>query len=77
MNIIRVRITLKSGEIWFASCPQTKTTPEKTVETLNRVAVAKNIGATYVLATESEYWHYRDMVRAKCMSINMSEGRRT
>jgi hypothetical protein len=40
-----------------------KKTPEKTVEHLNKLAKAKGLPATYSLATEEEYWAYRNSLK--------------
>jgi hypothetical protein len=59
MNTIRVKITIRGGEVWYATSPQVKDTPAKTVAYLNKQAVRKGVPATYELATEEAYWEYR------------------
>ena len=40
-----------------------KKTPEATVAFLNKTAQRKGLPATYSLATEEEYWAYRESIK--------------
>ena len=40
-----------------------KKTPEATVAHLNKVAKDRGLQATYSLATEQEYWAYRESIK--------------
>lgn len=63
--IVRARITMPDGEVWYASSPQVGGSPEKTIEYLNRQSQRRRLGSTYALATEKEYWEYRDQSRSR------------
>lgn len=57
--MIRTKITMKSGEVWYATAFQTHATPELTVAYLNKAAMNKKIDATYELSTEAEYLEFK------------------
>lgn len=40
-----------------------KKTPEATVEHLNKLAQKQGLPATYRLATDEEYWAYRESIK--------------
>lgn len=42
------------------SALRVKSTPEETVKYLNKLSQQRKVGATYQLATEEEYWEYRN-----------------
>ena len=65
MNRIRVKITMSTGEVWYASSMQVKSTPERTVNYLNILSRDKRLGSTYELATEEEYTNFRERRRAE------------
>jgi len=57
--MIRTKITMSTGEVWYATAFQTHATPELTVAYLNRAAKNKKLGSTYELATEAEYLEFK------------------
>lgn len=61
--MIRVKITMKSGEEWIATTFQVHPTPELTIDFLNKAAKRKKTGNIYALATEEEYQAYRKKMR--------------
>ena len=66
MPTIRVKITDSNQPMsWFASAWDDGRGPEATIKALNRKAkVVSHIGkVTYELATETDYWAYRDELK--------------
>jgi hypothetical protein len=61
---IRVKMINPELGVWYASSPLHKTTPELTIKYLNKLAKGKGIETVYELATEEEYWGYRDSRKA-------------
>jgi len=61
---LRVKIIPDEGSVWFASTPQVKRTPEATLAHVNEIAREAGVACRYELATEEQYWAYRNEVRA-------------
>ena len=59
-HTIRVKITMKDGEVWYASAWCTYKSERRFIARLNEVSKQRNIGATYELASEEAYWKYRN-----------------
>lgn len=60
---VRVKVTIPElGEhaVSYMTSPTVDGTPEKTVTKLNQLAKRKGLNTTYELATEAEYWNYRN-----------------
>lgn len=60
---IRVHVKVQGLPDAVQTSLKCKSTPEKTVEYLNKLAKDKGIPATYSLATEEEYWAYRNSLK--------------
>lgn len=58
MKTLRMRITPKSGDVWFASCPDVCNDPVKTLAKVQRKANKQVPGTVYELATEAQYQDY-------------------
>ena len=61
---IRVHVSHPLLPDSVSTCLMARKTPEATVEYLNQVSRLRNVGATYRLATDQEYWAYREQLRA-------------
>lgn len=59
LNPLRVKITMYTGESWYASAPIGKGSDDARIASLNRAAKRRGTQSTYVKATEAEYWDYR------------------
>jgi hypothetical protein len=60
---IKVKIQHPELPDWYATSLKLAATPEKTVEMLNKMAIKQGTQATYTLATEDQYWAYRDSLK--------------
>lgn len=60
---IRVKITMETGEVWFATAPPLKMTSAQMIIHLNKCAKKVGAGATYGPATEEEYQAYRNSIK--------------
>jgi hypothetical protein len=61
---IRVKIISADQPSWIATAIQQLSTPEKSIERMNKTAKERGLRVTYSLATEEEYWAYRALVKA-------------
>lgn len=62
---IRVHVAHPQLPDSVSSCVMHRATPELTVKYLNALSVKRGVGATYRLATEEEYWAYREKLKAE------------
>jgi hypothetical protein len=62
---IKVRVKVPGQPDMISTSLMHRSTPEKTVAFLNKTAVTLNLGSTYSLATEAEYWEYRNALKAE------------
>jgi hypothetical protein len=60
---IKVKITHPELPDWYATSLKLAATPEKTVAMLNKMPIKQGSPATYTLATDAEYWAYRDSLK--------------
>jgi hypothetical protein len=61
---IKVKCETAGLPVSYFTAVMVKATPEKTVAHLNKLAVASKLHTTYTLATDEQYWAYRDELRA-------------
>lgn len=61
---IRVHVSHPLLPDSVSTCLMARKTPEATVKHLNEVSRSRNVGATYRLATEEEYWAYRRQIQS-------------
>lgn len=59
MSMIRTKITMGDGQVWYATSMQVKSTPERTIEYLNHLAKKQGLKSRYELASEEDYQKYR------------------
>ena len=60
-----------AGSTWYASSLVADSTDaQEYVAMLNQMAAAKKLPSTYELATEDEYWAYREQLRTQLRKEN-------